>query len=56
MSTQWTMGPNGPVGMNYSLLFLRMDRLKIPAEQQEGIYYDFRVMEIAALDTMRSQR
>lgn len=52
MSTQWRMGPGGPVGLDYGVLNTVMRLKKVPPSQRQSLFADLRVMESAALDEM----
>jgi hypothetical protein len=43
------MGSSGPVGLDYGVLFHKLDRMKLPADEYERIERDVRVMEDEAL-------
>jgi hypothetical protein len=49
MSTQWRMGPSGPVGLDYGVLFHMLDRMKLEAAEYDRIEGAFRIMEDEAL-------
>ena len=49
LCTQWRMGSSGPVGLDYNVLFHKLDRMKLPADEYERIERDVRVMEDEAL-------
>jgi Phage related hypothetical protein (DUF1799) len=49
LSTQWIMGPGGPCGLNYQVLFSRMERMAIAGDKWEDVFQGFRVMEREAL-------
>lgn len=55
MSTQWRVGIAGATGLDYNVLFHKMDRLMLSAEDYELLEHDIQVMESAALETMRSK-
>jgi uncharacterized protein DUF1799 len=54
MGTQWRMGFNGPIGLDYGALREVWQRLRVPSAERDWIFADLQVMERAALDQMRS--
>ena len=52
ISTQWRTGPNGLTGLDYNVLFVRLDRLPLNPEQHEQLFQDVRILEIEALATV----
>ena len=56
MSGQWRMAPmGGATALDYTALFLRMDRLGLTAEQWNDMFADVRVIEAAALKQMAQE-
>lgn len=54
MQTQWRMGPSsGPYGLDYNVLYHRMDRMELSAERYKELEACIRLMEYEALDEMR---
>lgn len=53
ISTQWRVGMNGATGLDYNVLYHKMDRMKLSAERYEELEQEIGVMEIAALEKMR---
>lgn len=53
MSTQWRMGFNGPVGLDYNVLPKMIKRLGVPKKERKQVFDDVMVMERAALAVMR---
>jgi hypothetical protein len=49
MCTQWRMGSSGPVGLDYNVLFHKLDRMKLEPDEYERIERSVRVMEDEAL-------
>lgn len=49
LRTQWRMGAAGAIGLDYNVLYMKMDRMNLTQEQYEQLEYDIRVLEIAAL-------
>lgn len=52
MSTQWRVGPGGPIGLDYLALNTVMRLKQVPPARRSGVFNDLRVMESAALDEM----
>lgn len=52
LRTQWRMGPAGPYGLDYNVLYRRMDRMGLSPVEYDRMEDDVRVMEGAALDEM----
>lgn len=55
IATQWRTGPGGPIGLDYTVVYREIDRLKLGAEAEEEMMAAIRVIEIAALRAMRDQ-
>jgi len=56
MSTQWRVGMGGPTGLDYNALASVMDLVGVPKEDRPAIFDDVRVLEDAALETIRKQQ
>lgn len=54
MRTQWRVGMGGPTGLDYSVLYRRMDRMGLTPEQYDQMEADIAVMEAAALEEIYS--
>jgi len=52
LRTQWRMGMGGPIGLDYGVLYHKLDRMQLDPEQYAQVEADIRVMEEAALDAM----
>lgn len=53
LSGQWRMAPmGGAAALDYTALFLRMDRLRLQPQQWDEMFADVRVIEAAALKQM----
>ncbi len=50
LRNQWRAGINGVYAIDYTPLFMRMDRMSLPAPDWEEMFADFRVIEAVALD------
>ena len=53
--TQWRMGFNGPTGLDYNVLYLKLARLQLPPDDLDQIEADIRVLESEALHTINTQ-
>ena len=53
MGNQWRIGVGGIAGLDYTPLFLRMDRMSLDDERWNELFHDIRVCEAAALKEMR---
>lgn len=53
ISTQWRMGGmGGASGLDYNVLFARMDRLKLSEQDYEWMFDDIRAIEAEALSNI----
>lgn len=52
LCTQWRMGSSGPVGLDYNVLFHKLDRMKLPDDEYERIERAVRSMEDEALTVL----
>lgn len=52
MNTQWRCGPVGFYGLDYSVLFQKLDHMNLDPDSYEEIENDIRKMEVAALEEM----
>ena len=55
MSTQWRIGMAGPTGLDYNVLFHRMDRMDLDSQAHERLFQDIRVIEGEALTIMNTR-
>lgn len=59
MSGQWRHSTNGmetkPVAMDYTALFLRMERMRLSDQEWELLFADIRVIEGAVLQELRKE-
>lgn len=55
LDTQWRVGMNGPTGLDYNVVYLRMDRMGLAPDEYDELESDLRTMEIAALNEMRKK-
>lgn len=56
LQTQWTPGHNGPIGLNYLVLFQKLDRMNLTAFEYDEWEEDIRVMELAALEALQESK
>lgn len=59
MSGQWRRASSGlggsqPVALDYTPLFMRMERMALSDEEFNSLFADIRVIEAAALEEMRA--
>lgn len=55
MQTQWRVGMSGPTGLDYTVLFHKLDRLGLTTDEYDELESDIRVMEFAALDVIHEK-
>ncbi|MGV7210503.1 DUF1799 domain-containing protein [Oxalobacteraceae bacterium A2-2] len=55
LGSQWTMGPSGPVGLNYLVLYATLDRMDIPQAERNALQRDVQLMEAYALAETRKK-
>lgn len=56
LSTQWRTGSSGVVGLDYSVLYHKLDRLQLSDERYQEIEEEIRTMEGAVLDLMAERQ
>lgn len=56
MGTQWRMGFNGPVGLDYNVLPMMIKQLGVPKKERRRVFDDVMVMERAALMVLREMQ
>lgn len=56
LCTQWRVGPNGPVGLDYNVLFRKLDRMRLKRREYERIESAIRVMEDEAMAIIWSRK
>jgi hypothetical protein len=52
LQTQWRIGMAGPTGLDYGVLFHKLDRLGLEPDEYEQLEDDVRTLEHAALMVM----
>lgn len=50
VSSQWRVGAGGAIGLDYSVLFARMERMQLTEDRHEQLFEEIRVIEAEALD------
>lgn len=55
LQTQWRAGVTGLIGLDYTPLFHKMDRMSLSPEEYEELEDDIRTMEYAAIAAMNSK-
>lgn len=56
INTQWRTGPRGPIGLDYSVLFRKLDRMALTPGEYDELEEDIRTMEAAALDHLHKKK
>jgi hypothetical protein len=56
MSTQWRVGMSGATGLDYGVLYRKMDRLQLSEAEYDDLEEDVRTLESAALACMRAEK
>lgn len=51
---QWIMGMDGPIALNYLVLYHHMDRMELSPEDHDSLHNDIQVLEAAALKEIHS--
>lgn len=54
--TQWRVGAHGATGLDYNVVYHKMDRMGLTPSEYDDIEADIRLMEDAALATIRKQK
>jgi hypothetical protein len=52
-STQWRVGMNGPVGLDYNVLLHELDRRDLSRDEYDDLFGSIRLMEREALKEMQ---
>nr|WP_229510785.1 DUF1799 domain-containing protein [Massilia sp. CFBP 13721] len=55
IQTQWRGAGMGIVGLDYSVMYHKMDRMKLTPAEYDDIESDMRVMEASAMAAMREE-
>ena len=56
LGTQWRSGPGGVYGLDYNVLYRKLDRMKLEPDEYDQMEADIRILESAALDAMRKDQ
>lgn len=56
MSGQWRAGFGGGFALDYTPLFMRMERMRLADDAWEELFADVRVLEAAALEQMKANK
>jgi uncharacterized membrane protein len=54
MATQWRIGMNGATGLDYAALPFVMRRTGVTTAEHDDVFESLRIMEDAALETIRA--
>ena len=52
LATQWRVGMNGKTGLDYLVMYHKMDRMKLDEDDYSQLENDMQVMERSALEEM----
>lgn len=55
ISTQWRTGAFGPTGLDYNVLFTRMERMHLTDAAHDHLFGDVRVIEFEALRILNTK-
>lgn len=55
ISTQWRVGVSGVTGLDYNVLFYRLDRMRLSEEAHQQLFDDIRVIEAEALQILNQK-
>lgn len=56
LQTQWRSGPASLLGLDYNILYRRLDRMNLTPEQYDEWEADIQAMEYTALAVMNEKR
>lgn len=56
IGTQWRTGMGGPTGLDYNVLYRRMDRMGLAPDEYDELEADIQAMEGTALNCMHASR
>lgn len=51
--TQWRVGPRGVIGLDYNVLYRKMDRMRLSEDRYDELEAEIQLMEDAALDEIQ---
>lgn len=52
LSSQWRVGMSGPTGLDYNVMYRKMDRMTLDAVRYDELEAEVQIMERAALTAM----
>lgn len=55
VGTQWRVGPSGPYGLDYNIVYDEIYRIGLGAEAVQQMKADIRILEDAALEELRRE-
>ena len=55
LGTQWRMGANGAIGLDYNVVYHKLDRMKLSDDDYAQMEADIQVLETAALAELRAK-
>lgn len=55
LATQWRVGAAGAVGLDYNVLYHKMDRMNLSRERYDALEDEIRVLEDAAIEAMHKE-
>lgn len=55
MGTQWRTGMSGPTGLDYGVMYRKMDRMKLSEAEYDQLEADVMVMERTALSCIHAE-
>ena len=55
LASQWREGMSGPTGLDYNVMFRKMDRMSLTPAEYDALEDDIQVMERAALRCMHKK-
>jgi hypothetical protein len=56
IGSQWRMSQAGPYGLDYNVLYHKLDRMNLTPDEYQQMEDDIRTLETAALDAMRKDQ
>jgi hypothetical protein len=55
LGSQWRVGSAGPYGLDYNVLYHKMDRMNLTPERYDELEEEIRILEAGALEEMRKE-
>ncbi len=56
LRTQWRIGMSGPTGLDYNVLYHKLDRLKLTDDDYQYLEDAIALMEAEALDAIHAEK